>query len=138
MNVLVDTPVWSLVLRRQRSKLGFTETVLSDAMRELIREGRVLLIGPIRQELLSGIRDAVQFSRIRDVLRALPDRELRTADFERAAEMSNTCRQKGIATSFVDMLICAVAEVAKAPIFSTDAAFSRYSRVLSLATFTPK
>jgi predicted nucleic acid-binding protein len=138
MNVLVDTPVWSLVLRRQRSKLGSTETVLSDAMRELIREGRVLLIGPIRQELLSGIRDAVQFSRIRDVLRALPDRELRTADFERAAEMSNTCRQKGIATSSVDMLICAVAEVAKAPIFSTDAAFSRYSRVLSLATFTPK
>ena len=138
MNVLVDTPVWSLVLRRQRSKLGSTETVLSDAMRELIREGRVLLIGPIRQELLSGIRDAVQFSRIRDVLRALPDRELRTADFERAAEMSNACRQNGIATSSVDMLICAVAEVAKAPIFSTDAAFSRYSRVLSLATFTPK
>ena len=57
VNVLVDTSVWSLALRRPAAH-GSSETA---ELVELIREGRVAMIGAIRQEILwdSGSR-AVQ------------------------------------------------------------------------------
>jgi len=61
MNVLVDTPVWSLALRRRGVDLNARERVLTQALAELIREGRVQMMGAIRQELLSGIREEERF-----------------------------------------------------------------------------
>jgi hypothetical protein len=43
------------------------ERALSESLRELVREGRVQMIGPIRQELLSGIRDEQSFRKLRDL-----------------------------------------------------------------------
>jgi hypothetical protein len=54
MLVLVDTPVWSLALRRQSRDLSERERSITQALEELIRDGRVQLIGVVRQELLSG------------------------------------------------------------------------------------
>jgi hypothetical protein len=45
MNVLVDTPVWSLALRRRAPDLNVRERALTGALSELIREGRVQMIG---------------------------------------------------------------------------------------------
>lgn len=56
MNVLVDTPVWSLALRR-RKPLPPADRRVVDEFHELIAEQRVGIIGPIRQEVLSGILD---------------------------------------------------------------------------------
>ena len=56
MNVLVDTPVWSLALRRKQVDLSAREKAITEALAELIRDGRAQLMGAIRQELLSGIR----------------------------------------------------------------------------------
>ena len=50
MSVLVDTPVWSLALRRGAPQDGPEVREL----RALLVEGRVVMMGPIRQELLSG------------------------------------------------------------------------------------
>ena len=66
MNVLVDTSVWSLALRRNKPRGTAEERELT----ELIREGRVAIIGPIRQELLSGVKTLAQFRTLRDRLRA--------------------------------------------------------------------
>ena len=41
--------------------------------RELIREGRVVLIGPVRQEILSGIRHVQEFERLQVAMRARND-----------------------------------------------------------------
>ena len=68
MIVIVDTPVWSLVLRRRPGDLNPSEQVLTKALTELIREGRVEMLGPIRQELLSGIREEGQFEKIQGIL----------------------------------------------------------------------
>jgi hypothetical protein len=57
MMVLVDTPVWSLALRRKPDDLNPRQRQLTETLAELIREGRVQLLGPVRQELLSGIRE---------------------------------------------------------------------------------
>jgi predicted nucleic acid-binding protein len=132
MIVIVDTPVWSLVLRRRRGHLNASEQDLTKALAELIREGRVEMLGPIRQELLSGIREESQFKKLRDYLRAFDDPALDVSDYEEAARMSNLCRGRGISGSAVDFLICAAAHRHKWAIFTTDQDFQRYASVLPL------
>jgi predicted nucleic acid-binding protein len=129
MMVLVDTPVWSLALRRRPSQLSGSQG-LADALSELIREGRAQMVGPIRQELLSGIREQAQFKKIRDYLRAFPEPSLEAADYEDAARMSNQCRSHSIAGSAVDFLICAVAHRRGWSILTTDQDFQNYAEVL--------
>ncbi|HUR37591.1 MAG TPA: hypothetical protein VM009_07220, partial [Terriglobales bacterium] len=73
----------------------------------MIREGRAELLGAVRQELLSGLKQEAQFERIREYLQAFSDPTLQADDYAEAARCSNMCRAKGIATSSVDMLICA-------------------------------
>ncbi|MFZ0799177.1 MAG: PIN domain-containing protein [Terriglobales bacterium] len=132
MMVLVDTPVWSLALRRQPEHLSAPEQQLTEALAELIREGRVQMLGPIRQELLSGIREEAQFRKLRDYLRAFPEHPLEAADYEEAARMNNRCRSQGIAGSAVDFLICAAAHRRGWAILTTDRDFQNYASVLPL------
>jgi predicted nucleic acid-binding protein len=128
MKVLVDTSVWSVALRRQ-ARAAVPEV---DELRSLIDEGRVAMIGPIRQELLSGIRTLEAFERLRDHLQPYADEPLETADFERAAEHFNACRTRGVQGSNTDFLICAVAERRKLPILTTDTDFSRFAAVIPI------
>ena len=125
MKVLVDTSVWSLALRRRAPA---HESV--DELKRLVAHGRVAMIGPIRQEVLSGLRDPAAFTRLRDHLRAFPDERLEPADYERAAEHFNTCRAAGIQGSNTDLLICAVAERYAFPVLTTDMDFDRYAAVV--------
>jgi predicted nucleic acid-binding protein len=134
--VLVDTPVWSLALRRPAVELGPHERRLTQALYELIREDRLQVLGPTRQEILSGIRETAQFRRIRDRLRAFDDVPLAAEDYEEAARASNECRKAGIASSPVDMLICAVAIHHGWQIFSTDRDFAYYGKVLPIQLFS--
>jgi predicted nucleic acid-binding protein len=114
MKVLVDTSVWSLALRRRAG--GDRPEVIE--LRSLIDEGRVAMIGAIRQELLSGLRTHASFEQLRDHLRPYADEPLETTDFERAAEHFNTCRARGVQGSNTDFLICAVAERCNLPILN--------------------
>ncbi|MGD0298939.1 MAG: PIN domain-containing protein [Bryobacteraceae bacterium] len=135
MEVLVDTSVWSLALRRPRGNISETEQGLTVALGDLIRDDRVRLIGPIRQELLSGIREPAQYDRLRDFLRAFPDQPLGTADYEQAAQCSNQCRSRGVAGSAADFLICAVALARKWQILTTDADFKTYAKAMPIAMY---
>jgi|SRR5882672_5019494 len=135
MIVIVDTPVWSLVLRRRPGNLSASEQNLTRALTELIREGRVEILGPIRQELLSGIREEGQFEKICHYLGAFPEPLLEMADYEQAARMSNQCRTRGISGSAVDFLICAAAHRHDRAIFTTDQDFQRYASVLPLRLY---
>ncbi len=130
MMVLVDTPVWSLALRRRPKNLSGLQQSLVSALAELIREGRAQLVGPIRQELLSGIREDAQFKKIRDYLRAFREPLLEIGDYEDAARMSNQCRSRGITGSSVDFLICAAAHRRDWAILTTDRDFQHYASVL--------
>jgi predicted nucleic acid-binding protein len=132
MTVLVDTPVWSLALRRRPEHLSASQQGLVNVLAELIREGRAQMLGPVRQELLSGIREETQFKRIRDYLRAFREPSLEAEDYEDAARMSNQCRSGGIAGSPVDFLICAAAHRRGWAIFTTDRDFQNYASVLPL------
>ena len=103
-----------------------------EELTELIQEGRALLFGPIRQELLSGISDVRQCSTLRNRLRAFSDLSIHELDYERAAEFSSSCRRAGVQGSHTDFLICSVAAGNSAAIFSTDKDFGRYAKHLPI------
>jgi len=136
MSVLVDTPIWSLALRRRAVDLSPGERRLTQALYDLVRQRSVQLLGATRQEALSGIREESQLRRIRDHLRGFPDVALDSGDYEEAARISNRCRQRGIADSTVDMLLCSVALRHSWEIFTTDRDFIHYARVVSIRMFT--
>ncbi len=136
--ILVDTPIWSLALRRRPRDLNAGEERHVHEWERLVRAGGAHLIGPIRQELLSGVRDDRAWDRLRAALRPFPDLPVTTDEYERAAQFYNRCRARGIAGSAIDLLICAVSAGYGAPIYTIDADFPRYAAVLKLKLHTPR
>jgi predicted nucleic acid-binding protein len=132
VNVLVDTSVWSLALRRRAGDLNSQERLLVGEWTSLVAGGRAKIIGLVRQEALSGIKTDAQFEALRDSLRGFADEPVDTEDHETAAQAYNICRSKGIAVSLTDMLICAVAQRRGMSVFTTDPDFERYAKVLAL------
>jgi hypothetical protein len=129
MKVIVDTSVWSLALRRGRPDAS--EPV--QELQNLIQDHRVEMMGPIRQEILSGIRNKSQFKKLQNHLKSFPDLPILTEDYVTAAQFYNLCRSKGIQGSNTDFLICAVAFRNKFSIYTTDKDFERFSKHLPIA-----
>jgi predicted nucleic acid-binding protein len=127
MKVLVDTCIWSQALRRKSP-----EDDLSKKLQELIQNGRVAIIGPIRQELLSGIAQLKQFNELKETLSSFEDLPLNAEHYEEAAGFCNTCRRKGVSGSSTDFLICAVAVMENLTIFTVDKDFEIYKKYLPL------
>ena len=136
MKVLVDTTVWSLALRRERARPK--DRVLIEELSELIKEMRAVLIGPVRQEVLSGIPDPGKFEEVRKHLASFDDLPIVVADYEEAARVFNSCRKKGVQGSHIDFLICAVAIRHSAAIFTTDKDFKNYANHLHLQLHKPR
>ena len=130
MKVLVDTCIWSYALRRV--KTAPENDLVVREFGQLIREASVQMVGPIRQEILSGIRDHMQFLVLRDHLREFPDILITSDDHERAAEMFNKLRAKEIQGSNTDFLLCAISERTGIPIFTTDEDFARFKKHLPI------
>jgi predicted nucleic acid-binding protein len=128
MKVLVDTCIWSYALRR--TKPAGEQALVLKEFRHLIKDARVQMAGQIRQEILSGIRDSTQFILLRDHLRDFPDLAVTSADHERAAEMFNSLRAKGIQGSNTDLFLCALSERTGMPIFTTDSDFTLFRKQL--------
>ena len=128
MRVLVDTSVWSLAFRRRESQT----CCQVEELKSLILDGRALMIGPIRQEILSGIRFAEQFERLESHLLGFPDEPLESSDFVDAARCCNKCLDSGVQTGFTDILICAVSIRLGVSIFTTDVDFSHIGKALPI------
>ena len=96
------------------------------------------MMGAVRQELLSGVKEAQRFATLREHLRAFPDLDLENEDYERAVEYYNKCRAKGIQGSSIDFLICSVAVRRQLAIFTTDADFTRYARLVPIHLHEPR
>lgn len=134
MNVVVDTSVWSLALRR----CAPLRVRAVDELEELIKEGRVVMLGPIRQEILSGIKTLAEFERVRSHLDPFPDLELVTGDYEEAARNFNRARSHGVHASNTDLLICAAATSRKLSLLTTDRDFESLAKVLPLVLHQPR
>lgn len=131
----MDTSIWSLALRRRSARLNTAEETSVEALHRLLEIGEAKLIGAIRQELLSGIKERKGFEALRAELRNFYDEPLDREDYERAAEMTNRLTSIGIACSPIDVLICAAAEQRNWEIFTGDRDFERYSKEFGVALF---
>jgi predicted nucleic acid-binding protein len=131
MKVLVDTSVWSLALRRSKNvTLSPEQQTVVTALADLMRDGRAVMMGAIRQELLSGIKSQAGFEALKSTLTAFEDVILTMQDYEKAAEVFNICRANGVQGSNTDFLICAVSINHQLPIFSADNDFLNYQKHL--------
>lgn len=131
MKVLIDACVWSLSLRRKsQTRLSDEEQRMVALLGEAIQDGRVAMIGPIRQEVLSGIKKASQFERLRSALEAFPDEPIRTSHYEDAARLFNLCRSRGVECGAIDILLCAVASKERWGILTTDSCLKRCIGIL--------
>ena len=129
MKVLVDTSVWSLAFRRKQPD------DIVEKLVDLIHASLVVMIGPVRQELLSGIPNNKEFNDLKSRLEHFDDLPIATSDYEKAAEFYNICRSCGVQGSHVDFLICAVAANNNLRIFTTDKDFEQYAKHLPIQIF---
>ena len=134
MKIIVDTCIWSMALRRHNVK----ENSYTEELIHLIDEVRVQLIGPIRQELLSGVKIKKQFDTLQYHLKAFEDVKLEMQDYELAAEYFNAARKKGIQGSNTDFLICAISSRREMPILTTDKDFINFQSVFSVSLHAPR
>jgi predicted nucleic acid-binding protein len=130
MQVLIDTCVWSQALRRT----GRNNHAL--LLKDIISDNRACIIGPIRQEILSGIRIKKHFNSLREHLSAFPDLIIKTRDYECAADFSNTLRSKGVQGPAIDFLICAVAYRYALLIYTLDKDFEHFSKYLPIKLYS--
>jgi len=138
VTVLVDTTIWSLALRRRAHQLSPEEKRLVDAWAGLVSSGRAVLTGPVRQEVLSGIRREEVFETLREKLGSFRYLEILPGDYVEAARFFNLCRSHGVTGSHVDMLICATACRHGVPIFTTDPDFAGYAQHVPIRLHDPE
>ena len=126
MKVIVDTCVWSLALRRRdKSRLSADDHRMITQLTEAIQYRRAAIIGPVRQEILSGIRNQAQFAKTEQTLDSFRDDEITGADYVEAARLYNFCQDYGVQCGPVDILICAVAARNQYGILTSDQALKR-------------
>lgn len=127
MKVIVDTSVWSLALKRQPKTSDVVVKIY-----DLIADSRVIILGAVRQEILSGIKHQEQFEKLKNYFRAFPNLTLDAEDYELAADYFNICRRRGIQGANTDFLICATASRRNYEILTTDKDFISFSQYLPI------
>jgi predicted nucleic acid-binding protein len=133
MRIIVDTSVWSSALRRgDQSRIRCVQE-----LRGLIQDHRVQMIGPIRQEILSGIRSESQFNNLKKHLDSFADLPILTEDYVEAARYFNLCRSKGIQGSNTDFLICSVSVRNELSIYTTDKDFYLFAKHIPIRLHKP-
>jgi predicted nucleic acid-binding protein len=119
-------------MRRPAGRINPQESAIVQQLTEYLLAGQTSMLGVVRQELLSGIKEDVVFNRVRERLRFVPTLVTHTEDYEQAAVFSNFCRRRGLAATLPDLLICACASRRDWPVFTTDRDFERFSKILPI------
>jgi len=128
MKVLIDTPIWSYALRSKKPQFATHVKTLEN----LIMDQRVLILGVIKQEILSGYSDLNKFEKLSKKLKYFENVDVFAEDYIQAANFSNICRCKGVQGSTVDFFLCAIAFRLNAPIFTTDKDFTYYQKHIAI------
>jgi predicted nucleic acid-binding protein len=137
MKAIVDTCVWSLALRRlDQARMNPGEQVLIAELKEAIQDRRAAIVGPIRQKVLSGVRDKASFAKIKELLDPFPDEPIAATDYVEAARLFNVCRDRGVECGAVDILVCAVAARKTYGILTCDHGLQRCIEALRTAEIT--
>jgi len=113
------------------------EARLVSVLAEGIKDGRVEMVGPLRQEVLSGINHVDQFEKLCQRLAPFPDAAIESLDYVQAARLDNLCRSAEVQCGEVDMLLCAVAVRNGWTILTSDAGLIRCIEVVERGAIEP-
>ncbi len=120
MNILVDTSVWSLALRRKK----VPELPEIKALHHILREpNKIVTTGFIVQELLQGFSGPKSCELIIERFQSLPLIQPTLVDHIEATEIRNTCRRSGIQIGTIDALIAQLCIKYDLLLLSTDKDF---------------
>jgi hypothetical protein len=132
VNLVVDTSVWSLVLRRPRVNENDPHV---RAFRSHLESGDGLfVVGNILQELLVGLRSTKQFDRLLTLMDSYPLLDLDRQTYVAAARLQSVCRSKGVNTGPIDFLIAAACCQHGFPLLTADKDFVRIASHCELVT----
>ena len=122
MSLFVDTSVWSLAFRRDRTSAAPEVRALRDA---LAGGDTVLTTGLILQELLQGFAGPRGHKDIIDRFAALPLLPPDRQDHIDAAELRNRCRRAGVQIGTIDAVLAQLCLRHRLTLLSTDNDFMR-------------
>jgi predicted nucleic acid-binding protein len=107
-------------------------------MAKLIENQNIVVIGPVKQELLSGISNKNTFNKLRTKMRAFINFKIKSADYELAADYYNNCMKNGIQGSAIDFLICSISVRNKFEIYTEDDDFTLFQKYLPIKFYKAK
>jgi predicted nucleic acid-binding protein len=122
MNLMVDTSVWSLALRRDPPFVFPHVTALRQALES---EALVVTTGLVLQELLQGFAGPRARKDIIEHFGALPMISPSREDHIAAAELRNTCRRAGVQMGTIDALLAQLCIHHGLTLLTTDKDFSQ-------------
>ncbi len=115
--VLLDTSVWVDALR------GRTPTVVQ-AVRELLREDRVVRCDVIGAELRVGLRESER-RKVLGLFSGVPNVAVDSVDWEAAGDLGAKLREHGVTLPLTDLLVARVCLRHRLELFSLDGHFQR-------------
>jgi hypothetical protein len=134
VNVLVDTSVWSLALRRAPLPRA-PEVVLLDTCLE--RGDVIVTTGIVLQELLQGFQGPAQARRIVKQFSLLPVIPPEVEDHIEAAALRNHCRRSGVQVGTIDALLARLCIRHGLHLLTADKDFEAMARHCSLSLLRP-
>ena len=120
--IIVDTTVWIEFLRNSNSEL-------SNHLKLLLRQGRVIMVGIILAEILQGVKLAKERNRLTDLFKNLPYLEITRSNWEKAGDLESTLRKKGITIPLSDLIIASAAVSGNIEVYTIDPHFRSIPRV---------
>jgi predicted nucleic acid-binding protein len=129
--ILIDTSAWVEFLR----DTGSPVCVRVD---ELLA-GDIATCDPVRMEVLAGAGSELHLQQLRGLLARAPFVRTEPVDFEAAAALYRTCRQRGrTVRKLMDCLIAAVAIRADIPLLHLDTDFDTLREHTALRVYSPE
>jgi hypothetical protein len=99
---------------------------------DLIEDSRVVLTGPILQEIFSGIRNKKDFQVLERKFAAFDELIISKEIYIKAAEYFNICKTHGINGGHIDFLICALIAHYNCAFLTTDSDFRIFQKLLPI------
>jgi predicted nucleic acid-binding protein len=96
----------------------------------------VVIIGPILQEILSGVKNKRDFNELKEKFASFDNLAITEKVYVKAAEFYNLCKTHGVNGGHIDFLICAVVAHYGCALFTIDHDFKMFEKYLPIKLFT--
>ena len=129
MNVIVDTSVWSLSLRKE----GYDKHPTVIKLIELIEQNAdIYMVGVIFQEILQAFRKENVFNRIVKYLESFPLLNVDRRIYTNAARIHCRCAAEGLSATTIDCLIASATINSDSYLLTADKDFTYMTKVSDL------